>query len=150
MSDLAERYARLCRGYVQLAEKFQKLDVEHMTLRSKVIPLLKSLKSHHSLVEQLKQEKESLEEQLQSTIQKYEELKALETFLQPEMQAALLEAEEQIALVETTVSEMDSDFDPDLSDDEKMLLHEYHSQSEFGSLIKIPAASPASYPSPVA
>jgi len=34
MSDLAERYARLCRVYVQLADRFQKLDVEHMTLRS--------------------------------------------------------------------------------------------------------------------
>ncbi len=137
MSDLAERYARLCRAYVQLADRFQKLDVEHMTLRSKVIPLLKSLKAHHDAVDQLKQEKETLEEELHAANLKYEELKALEGLLHPDMQAALMEAEEQISLVETTVQEIDSDRDPDLSPDEKILLHEYNDHPDaFSSYIK--------------
>ncbi|UBF27916.1 hypothetical protein K9N68_08470 [Kovacikia minuta CCNUW1] len=143
MNDLAERYVRLCRGYVQLAEKFQKLDVEHMTLRSKVIPLLKSLKAQHNLVERLQQEKENLAAQLQLTTLKYEELKGLEALLQPEMQDCLIEAEEQLALVETTVTEMDSDRDPDLSEDEKLLLNEYHSHPETFSLLINTAAERA-------
>ncbi|MGA7938205.1 MAG: hypothetical protein WCA35_31940 [Kovacikia sp.] len=150
MSELAERYARLCRGYVQLAEKFQKLDVEHMTLRSKVLPLLKSLKTFHSTIEELKHEKEALENQLHSTTLKYEELKVLEAFLQPDMQECLMEAEEQFALVETTVKEMESDRDPDLSEDEKTILNEYHSQPEIlNLLVKIPAPGPVGYPSTV-
>ncbi|HEY9621794.1 MAG TPA: hypothetical protein V6C78_15650 [Crinalium sp.] len=125
MSQLAERYTRLCHAYIELAEKFQKLDVEHMTLRSKVIPLLKALKTSRADVSQLKLEKAALEEQLQTISVKYEQVKVLELLLQPEMLDALAEAEDQIALVNTTLTEMNSDFDPDLSEPDKMLLLEY-------------------------
>ncbi len=139
-SNLAERYTRLCRAYVKLADKFQKLDVEHMTLRSKVVPLLKALKVQRQMVEQLQQEKTTLAAELQSTTSKYEALQHLEPLLQPDMQAALVEAEEQLALVDTTLVEMDCDRDPDLNDDDKQILNDYQQQPESFSLPTLPVA----------
>jgi len=128
--NLAERYMRLCRAYIKLADKFQKLDVEYMTLRGKVVPLLKALKTYQFAVDQLKQEKADLEEKLQAITLKYEELKPLEDLLHPDMQSTLSEAEGQIELVDTTLNEMEYELDPDLTDADKQLLRQYQSHPE--------------------
>jgi predicted nucleic acid-binding Zn-ribbon protein len=131
MNNIAERYTRLCNAYIQLADQFQKLDVEHMTLRGKMVPFLKALKAYKKLVEELQHEKFQLEQQLQDITAKYENLRSLEVLLQPEHQAALAEAEEQIELVAETLQEMERDQDPDLSEAERTLLSEYYNMDEF-------------------
>ncbi len=144
MSQIAERITRLCHAYIKLSDKFQKLDIEYMTLRSKVVPLIKALKTYKQLLEQLNQEKQALEEKLQETTLKYEELKPLEIFLQLEFQAILTEAEEQVELVETTLYEMESDRDPDLSDIDKELLIQYQNDPEqFALLLNVPSPDQA-------
>jgi predicted nucleic acid-binding Zn-ribbon protein len=150
MSNIAERYTSLCRAYVKLSDRFQQLDVEHMTLKSKVVPLLKSLKTHKAAVERLQQENgqlvqdlqaltvkytdemsplqqenQALQQELQTVTAKYEALQPFESLLQPDMQAALAEAEEQILLVDETIEEIDQNGDPDLSPSEQQLLAEY-------------------------
>lgn len=149
MSNIAERYTRLCRSYVQLSDKFQQLDVDHMTLKSRVAPLLKSLKAQQAAVARLQHEKAELETELQTltaqnatlqplvqekatwaeTLQvvtaKYEALRPFEALLEPDRQTLLTEAEAQLALIDETLEEMTIDLDPDLSSEEKQLLADY-------------------------
>ncbi len=132
-----DRYTQVCRAFVKLADKFQKLDVEHMTLKTKVVQILKLLKSYKELAEKLSQEKQGLEKELQSMMVKYEELKVFEVFLEPEFQALLSEAEEQLELVDETLKEIEDDRDPDLDDLDKELLVEYQiSPESFGELLE--------------
>lgn len=125
MSQIAERYNHLCSSYLQLADKFQKLDVEHMSLKSKVVPLIKALKAYKDTVETLQQENANLAEELQIITAHYEQLKPLEALLQPDLQEKLAEVEEQMALVDETMREMEEDSTPDLSEEDKLLLEEY-------------------------
>jgi predicted nuclease with TOPRIM domain len=129
MSNIAERYIYLSRCYIELADKFQKLDVEHMTLKSKMVPVLKAMKTCKQTIEQLTQEKLELEQKLQAVTAQYEELKSFEVLLQPETQAVLAEAEEQMSLVQETLLEIDQDSDPGMSEADKLLLEEYYSNS---------------------
>jgi predicted nucleic acid-binding Zn-ribbon protein len=145
MSNIAERYTHLCRSYVKLSDQFQKLDVDHMTLKSKVVPLLKSLRTHQSVVSQLQQENLQLTQQLQQLMTQYEALKPLEIFLQPDLQAALSEAEEQALLVEQTLQEIAEDRDPDLSESEKALLAEYQQTPQAFELPRFDPPSLAQY-----
>jgi chromosome segregation ATPase len=130
MENTANRYARLCHAYIQLAERFQKLDVEHMTLKSKLVPLLKAMQAYKHSMEGLKQEKADLEVELQTLAEKYEELKPFEDLLQPETLTKLFEAEEQLLLVEQTIQEMESESDPDLNEPDKLLLDQYEHEPE--------------------
>jgi predicted nucleic acid-binding Zn-ribbon protein len=142
MDNLAERYIRLSRAYIKLADKFQKLDVEHMALRGKVVPLLKAIKTHRSTIDQLNEENltlkhqlteliaqrqriKELEAQLETVTAHYETLKPLAGLLQPEVEELLTEVEEQLELVDATFDEIDSDRDPDLSESDKEILQEY-------------------------
>ena len=125
MSQIAERYIHLCRSYIQLSEKFQKLDVEHTTLRRKTVPLLNNLKAYQQIIEKLEQEKLELEEKLKALAENYQHLEQFEILAKPEIQAELREAENQIALVEETIQEMEENSDPDLNETEKRLLNEY-------------------------
>jgi chromosome segregation ATPase len=132
----ADRSIQVCRAFVKLADRFQKLDVEHMTLKTKVVQILKLLKSYKELAEKLNQEKQELKQELASATLKYEELKVFEVFLEPEFQALLLEAEEQLELVDETLKEIEDDRDPDLDDLDKELLVEYQTAPEsFGELL---------------
>lgn len=134
MVNQAERYNRLCYSYIQLSEKFQKLDVDYMDLKTKVVPVLKLLKAYKQAVEQLSQEKSALEDKLEAVTSKYETLKSLEGLLEPATQSLLAEAEEQMELVASTIQEIESDTDPDLSEADKRLLNEYYSSpDEFNS-----------------
>ncbi|MBE9179011.1 hypothetical protein IQ268_10610 [Oculatella sp. LEGE 06141] len=134
MDNIAERYTRLCHAYVQLADQFQKLDVEHMSLRGKIIPFLKALKTYKQTVADLTEEKSRLEAELQAIASKYEALKPLEALIDAEHQAALAEAEEQLNLVAETLQEMEKERDPDLSEAERLLLAEYDSSDAEFSL----------------
>jgi len=126
MSNIADRYIYLCRCYIELADKFQKLDIEHMTLKGKMVPILKAMKACKQTIEQLTQEKLELEQKLQTVTAQYEELKSFEVLLQPETQAVLAEAEEQMSLVQETLMEIDQDSDPSMSEADKLVLEEYY------------------------
>ena len=132
----ADRYVQVCRSFVKLADKFQRLDIEHMTLKSKVVQILKLLKSYKEAVDQLNQKNQALEQELQSLTAKYEDLKILECLLEPEFLTLLDEVEEQMELVDETLKEMEDDRDPDLDDLDKELLTEYQTTPEnFGELL---------------
>ncbi len=122
MTNISNSFAKLCRSYVKLADKFQQLDVEYMTLKGKIVPLLKQLKAYRDAVEALKSEKQEMRAELDVVTAKYEELKVFEELLSPGMQALLQEAQDQVNLVDETLVEMEQDDDPDLSKDDKELL----------------------------
>lgn len=140
MKSTVDRYKRLAESYIKLADQFHQLDVEHMTLKQKVVPVLKALRKYQSLTAQLKQDKVELLQKIQAltdekldlqttiaTMQtKFEDLADLEALLQPETQDLLMEAEQQIDLVEETLQEMALDSDPDLSQSDKQLLETYY------------------------
>ncbi|MBD2257344.1 hypothetical protein [Pseudanabaena sp. FACHB-2040] len=148
MNQMVERYTRLCRAYVKLSEQFHQLDIEHMKLKGNMVPLLKAVKVYKNQNTQLEQQNQELqqtlvaadslhrsevqnlvatyEEQLQSLKNQIDELKALEWFTTEDAHRDLAEAEQQIALDEETFQEIAQDALPDLTEDEKALLVEYH------------------------
>ena len=153
-----ERYTRLCRAYVQLSERFHQLDVDHMTLKGQVIPLLKALKVQQDRLRQLQTEKEALQQtldqqaaqqrqEMQTLAHTYEdrldrlthhleELRPLEGLLSSELSHELAEAESQMELVEATMQEMGEDDEPDLTADEKALLAAYRANP--GAFLVVP------------
>lgn len=145
MDHMVQRYIALSRAYVKLAERFHQLDVEHMALKQKMVPLLKTAKAQqediaalqvaqqeaqHQQRQELQQVTSLYEERLQALTQRLAELEPLSGLLQEEAYHSLVEAEEQMALVETTLQEMDEDCSPDLSADDKALLVEYQSNPQ--------------------
>lgn len=148
MNQMVERYTRLCRAYVRLSERFHQLDLEHMKLKENMVPLLKAVKAYRQKTTVLERTNLELqqtlatldtrhqgevqnlvstyEEQLESLKSQVEELKALEWFTTEAAQQELAEAEHQIDLDEETFLEIDQDAAPDLTDAEKALLSEYH------------------------
>ncbi|NMF84872.1 hypothetical protein [Nodosilinea sp. P-1105] len=147
MNQLAERYTRLCRSYVQLAERFHQLDVDHMTLKGQTVSLLNVLKTKQDQVQQVnahnaqlqhqlnqladqhRQEMQALtrtyEEKIQDLTQHLDELKPLESLMTSERYQDLVIAEEQMELVEATFLEIDQNGTPDLSREEQTLLAAY-------------------------
>jgi septal ring factor EnvC (AmiA/AmiB activator) len=132
MSTTAERYARLSRCYVQLADQFADLDLEHMHLKRKLVDVLKALKESQRALAELEIKMGALEAkhgeqygalaaQYAALEAQYQMLKPFELLLQPEAQADLLEAEKAIDLIEETVAEREKNEDPDLSAEEKAL-----------------------------
>ena len=163
LNQMVERYTRLCRAYVKLSERFHQLDVEHMKLKGNMVPLLKAVKTYKSKNAQLVQENQTLqqaltavedrhrsqvqdlvasyEEQLESLKSQVEELKALEWLTTEEAQRDLAEAEHQVALDEETFQEIAQDASPDLTEDEKALLLEYHANpADFVGQNSVPVA----------
>lgn len=136
-ANVVDSFSNLCSSYIDLADRFQQLDVEHMTLKSKVIPLLKALKNYQKAIATLQAEKQSLQATLDTSqaeysllIEKYESLKALEPLLDEDMMALMQSAEEQSILVKETTAEMDANQDPDLSDEEKSMLDLFYADPE--------------------
>ncbi|MGB3494181.1 MAG: hypothetical protein WBA57_15735 [Elainellaceae cyanobacterium] len=123
--NLPASFEKLCRSYLKMADRFQQLDVEYMTLRGKVVPLLKQLKAYQQTIETLKQESGDLSAELETITAKYEELKPFEELLSPDLQGLFQEAEEQIDLVDETLKEMERDDDPDLSAEDKALVEAF-------------------------
>ncbi|MGB3135180.1 MAG: hypothetical protein WBG38_00965 [Nodosilinea sp.] len=60
VNQMVERYTRLCRAYVSLAERFNQLDVDHMTLKGQVVSLLKTLKTRQAQLNDVESEKAQL------------------------------------------------------------------------------------------
>jgi len=151
-NPMVERYTRLCRAYVQLSERFHQLDVDHMTLKGQVVPLLKALKIQQDRLRQAQSEKVAMEQTLDQRIVQHrqdmqaltrtyeerldslshhiEELRPLEQLLSSEVFHELAAAEAQMELVDTTFQEMSEDDDPDLTADEKALLAAYRANPE--------------------
>ncbi|HZG38631.1 MAG TPA: hypothetical protein VEZ50_08110 [Nodosilinea sp.] len=147
VNQMVERYTRLCRSYVSLSERFHQLDVDHMTLKGQVVPLLKALKAHQAKLKAVEAEKAGLQarldhqaaqhrQELQQLTKTYEdklealsnhiaELQPLEQLLNGETHRELSVAEEQMELVEATFLEIEQDCAPDLSAEEKALLTAY-------------------------
>ncbi len=147
MNHMVERYTRLSRAYVELAERFHQLDVDHMRLKGQVVPLLQTVKAQQSHIQQLQSDYQSLQhtleeqaarqrQELQSLTKAYEErihtlslhleeLQPLEGLFSTHSCEELALAEEQMELVETTLQEMAEDSAPDLSEEEKALLAAY-------------------------
>jgi DNA repair exonuclease SbcCD ATPase subunit len=147
MNQMVERYTRLSRAYVMLAERFHQLDVEHMQLKGQMVTLLKALKGSHPRIQTLEAEKASLEnaleqqaaqhrQELQALTQTYEErlaqmaghleeLRPLAALASDDACQTLIEAEDQMELVETTLQEMEMDSTPDLNPEDKALLMAY-------------------------
>ncbi len=61
VNQMVERYTRLCRAYVSLSERFYQLDVDHMTLKGQMVPLLKALKTHQAKLRTVEAEKTALQ-----------------------------------------------------------------------------------------
>ena len=164
MNQMVERYIRLSRSYVELSERFQKLDIEHMKIKGQMVPLLQQLKQYQQLQQILRQENQSLNQtmeatvlkhrqELQQTSQKYEEqlaslrgamdaLAPLQRLLDPAAQQELEEAEQQMGLVEDTLQEIESDSLPDLEPSDKALLAEYQANPAafIGDQLDVPEA----------
>lgn len=122
-----------------------------MSLKGKMVLLLKSLENSQNrlkileldcvgLKNELKQKEEEHKQEIRSLSQSYEEVianlnrqlnesKALEGLLSQDAQDLLAEAEVQMELMETTFTEMEEDSSPDLSQKDKALLSYYLSTS---------------------
>ncbi|MEM7773751.1 MAG: hypothetical protein AAGA75_24025 [Cyanobacteria bacterium P01_E01_bin.6] len=144
MADISKSFAKLCHSYIKLADKFQQLDVDYMTLKGKIVPVLKQLKAYRTTIEALKQEKKDLKAELETVSAKYEELKVFEELLSPEMQALIDEAQEQVDLVDETLTEMEQDDDPDLSEDDKAILRVFRDNPDAFTLPDLGSASSSS------
>jgi phage protein D len=163
VNQMVERYTRLCRAYVRLSERFQELDVAHMTLKKQAVSLLaayqqeqarhrQQLEENQSLTKALEASKAEHDATVQDLIHTYEariqaltvELDALlplqQVVFSEEAQAALSEAESQEELLEETFKEIEADDAPDLTPEEKVLLAEFRAnpahftQSEVASM----------------
>lgn len=137
MDNLSQRYLNLCQAYVQLADRYNNLDVEQMTLREKLVPFLMAFKYYKRLSEQLTNEKRTLEAEVMELRDRCQQMEGQSGQGADEaLLAALAEAEEQIALMEDTFAEQATDSDPSLLPVEKELLAEYVAgSSEFQSLL---------------
>ncbi|XFA73168.1 hypothetical protein RYO59_001406 [Thermosynechococcaceae cyanobacterium Okahandja] len=127
MDNLSQRYLRLCQAYSQLAERYTKLDIDHMTLRERLVPFLMAFKYYKQMADQLSAEKLALQQELNELRDRYQVLasQADGAPANEELLAALAEAEGQMNLIEETLREQDADLDPNLLPIEKQLLEEY-------------------------
>ena len=127
MDNLSQRYLRLCQAYSQLAERYTKLDIDHMTLREKLVPFLMAFKYYKQMTEQLAAEKEAMQRELNELRDRYQLLVSQNgnAPINEELLSALAEAEEQMELIEETFKEQAADPDPNLLPLEKQLLEEY-------------------------
>jgi chromosome segregation ATPase len=86
MNHIVERYTRLSRAYVELAERFHQLDVDHMRLKGQVVPLLQTVKAQQTHIQQLQSDYQTLhhtlEEQAASHHQEQQTIQAQQARIQ--------------------------------------------------------------------
>ncbi|MEB3232328.1 MAG: hypothetical protein VKJ64_15065 [Leptolyngbyaceae bacterium] len=133
MSNIAASFTKLCESYIDLAERFQRLDIEHMTLKEKLVPLLKTLQTYRGAIATLQQEKQILEHELHQTreacnilVAEKSALKALDPLLSEKVTRLLAEVEEQMELVNETICEIELNDQPNLSIEDKALLARFN------------------------
>ncbi|NEP18272.1 MAG: hypothetical protein F6J97_15435 [Leptolyngbya sp. SIO4C1] len=129
MNSSASRYTRLMQAYVKLSDQFHHLDVEHMALKQKLIPLLKALNAYRSLTHKLKQDKATLEQTIQS-------LSASQTALEAALAASQVKQAELLAAM-TTLSEEKAQLESSL----QAVQLKYEALAEFETLLQPDAVS---------
>ena len=70
----ADRYTGIAEAYIQLSDQFHQLDVEHMTLKKKLVPAIKAIKNYQKLIAQLQQEKVELKQSVQALTDRQQQL----------------------------------------------------------------------------
>lgn len=107
VNQMVERYTRLCRAYVTLAERFQQLDIDHMTLQGQIVPLLKALKTHQAKLRAVEAEKVALETTLvQQQIHHQAALDQQEAQHRQELQQLTKTYEEKLQALASHVAEL--------------------------------------------
>ncbi|KAI9132477.1 hypothetical protein [Acaryochloris sp. CCMEE 5410] len=115
--------AELERTVQTLTERQQHLEDNQLTLQAKEIELSMAVNT-------LTKENTDLQTALQDFQTKYEVVAGFESLLESEPQTMLVEAEQQMELVEETLQEIALNSDPDLSQEEKELIEAYQKESE--------------------
>ena len=96
-----------------------------------------------AIVQTLGEEKASLESELLAVQAKYDAVAEFEILTQPDPEASLATAEQQMALVEETLNEMIANSDPDLSEVDQQLIALYQSEFEdFTEVVEEEEAEP--------
>lgn len=121
--QLQQDKAELERTIQTLAERQQYLENNQLTLQAKEVELSMTVNT-------LTKENTDLQAALQDFQAKYEVVADFESLLESEPQAILVEAEQQMELVEETLQEIALNSDPDLSQDEQQLIETYQKESE--------------------
>jgi chromosome segregation ATPase len=135
---------------MRLKQQKMALERELEALRSSQVELMEMLASQKeqgaqlsATIETLGAEKASLEAQLLALEAKYEAIAEFEVLMQPDPEAMLMVAEQQMELVEATLHEMAANSDPDLSEAEKQLIEIYQCEFEdFTKLLEEDGAEP--------
>ena len=127
---MSESFSRLCHSYLNLADRFQQLDVECMDLKARLVPVLHNLKAKDNEIERLTEANQRLTAELETITAKYDVLKPFEQVKTGELQALLEQAEEQADLVDETLREMDSDSMPGLAPQDKAVLEQFYTHPE--------------------
>ncbi|MGK7890286.1 MAG: hypothetical protein AB4042_13205 [Leptolyngbyaceae cyanobacterium] len=137
MSNIVASFTKLCESYIDLADRFQRLDIEHMTLKEKLVPLLKTLRHYRRAIAKLQQEKQTLEAELHQAreacnilVAEKSALKALNPLLSDKATRLLTEAEEQMKLVNETIGEIERNDQPNLGIEDKALLAHFYADPE--------------------
>lgn len=129
IQQLQQDKAELERTVQTLTERQKHLEDNQLTLQAKEIELSMAVNT-------LTKENTDLQTALQGFQTKYEVVAGFESLLESEPQAMLVEAEQQMELVEETLQEIALNSDPDLSQEEKELIEAYQKETEslFGSM----------------
>lgn len=107
VNQMVERYTRLCRAYITLSERFNQLDVDHMTLKGQMVPLLKALKEHQAKLRTAEVEKAELQAALTRQEARLQEtLDEQETQHQQELQQLTKTYEEKLQALDSHVAEL--------------------------------------------
>lgn len=123
IQQLQQDKAELERTVQTLTERQKHLEDNQLTLQAKEIELSMAVNT-------LTKENTDLQTALQGFQTKYEVVAGFESLLESEPQAMLVEAEQQMELVEETLQEIALNSDPDLSQEEKELIEAYQKESD--------------------
>lgn len=121
--QLQQDKARLERTIQTLTERQQCLEENQLTLKAKEVELSMTVNT-------LTKENTDLQAALKEFQIKFEGVADFESLLESEPQAMLVEAEQQMELVEETLQEIALNSDPDLSQEEQQLIEAYQNESE--------------------
>ncbi|MEM9163114.1 MAG: hypothetical protein AAGC54_08595 [Cyanobacteria bacterium P01_F01_bin.4] len=124
MKSTAERYNRLAEAYIKLSDNFHQLDVAHMTLKRKLVPVIKATKDYQSLTTQLKQDKTGLEQTVEALTDRQQRLE----------EALLIQKANEAELSATiqTLTDEKTTLLADLSDFQT----KYEALADFGDLLQ--------------
>lgn len=123
VSQLQQDKAELELTIQTLTERQQRLEENQLALQAKEVELSMTVNT-------LTRENTDLQAALQDAQANFEVVADFESLLESEPQAILLEAEQQMELVEETLQEIALNSDPDLSYEEQQLIEAYQKESE--------------------